>query len=636
TRADRSIGSSRTDGVMHLDAETRERMYLEYLNAPKSHIDAAIAQAAPPTAFTLLDHIVYTPSDRNQGSCGNCWVWTSTALFEIKHSVETGVKDRLSLQWFDSAFYGWYPPDSWQPEGPACNGGNLAGVATFYNSHVFVPWSNENAYFQDENGGATPAIPASSISAVPYYYGDVNAYEAVTIETTGVSQAQAIANIQNVLLQKKGVDFSIQWATDADEKVFANWWSNNPESAIFNPDSDGNGGTVCGHDEINQQVSSHDLTIVGYDTSIANNPFWIVLNSWGATPTRLHGLFRMSMSMNYGCTEITQDNKTVYNRTFQNLETQGGKTAFYNTNRLSMSRVNPANGAISVTDRGENDPWPANTNQSDYVTLAGATYKEPSLATFNTRQYMVVKDSTNNGISICSMDYTGSWSSWTNVPGGNTDGAPALVMYRNRLYLFQKDAGKTTVSYASMDTGGNWSSWSTVPKSGTSHSPAAVVQNDRLLFFEVDLNGHVMYSPLYNDGNWYGWYGLYSGNFGNLITNAAPAVANFNGDVWVAVKGLAGTPNADNISAAHTTQQDAAGSWMGWQQLPANGRTSHGPMLAVGPDANTMTITVTGENGNNTTFTQTYSPQGWSGAWTPNPVPGFTSNIAPSLNDYWF
>ena len=95
--------------IMRPDPATWARWYREYLNAPKSHIDPGIARRlatkAPEPVPLLLDHILYRPVKRNQSSCGNCWVWAGTALMETKHSIETGVKDRLSIQWFDSKFY---------------------------------------------------------------------------------------------------------------------------------------------------------------------------------------------------------------------------------------------------------------------------------------------------------------------------------------------------------------------------------------------------------------------------------------------------------------------------------------------------------------------------------------------------
>ena len=160
--------------IMRPDDATREKWYKEFMNAPRSYIDPVIRQrllSAPTTLPVplLLDHITYTPSERNQSSCGNCWVWAGTGLSETKHSVEQGVKDRLSIQYFDSAYYA-----STSPHYYACNGGNLNSFVNFYNSHVFVPWSNTNAYFQDQAGGSAPHVNVSSISVNPSYDGNPN------------------------------------------------------------------------------------------------------------------------------------------------------------------------------------------------------------------------------------------------------------------------------------------------------------------------------------------------------------------------------------------------------------------------------------------------------------------------------
>jgi hypothetical protein len=40
---------------------------------------------------------------------------------------------------------------------------------------------------------------------------------------------------------------------------------------------------------------------VGYDETDINNRYWIMLNSWGTTPARPNGLFRVNMDMNYDC-----------------------------------------------------------------------------------------------------------------------------------------------------------------------------------------------------------------------------------------------------------------------------------------------------------------------------------------------
>ena len=97
---------------------------------------------------SLLSHLQYTPAQRNQGNCGNCWVWASTGAIEVANSVQNNVKDRLSIQYFDSNFNGGSGTNG------ACNGGWADTFASFHSSSGFrqvIPWSNTNAYYNDQN-----------------------------------------------------------------------------------------------------------------------------------------------------------------------------------------------------------------------------------------------------------------------------------------------------------------------------------------------------------------------------------------------------------------------------------------------------------------------------------------------------
>ena len=56
-------------------------------------------QSSLPSSMSLLSYLPYTPSQRDQGSCGNCWVWASTGALEIGHNINSGISDRLSIQY---------------------------------------------------------------------------------------------------------------------------------------------------------------------------------------------------------------------------------------------------------------------------------------------------------------------------------------------------------------------------------------------------------------------------------------------------------------------------------------------------------------------------------------------------------
>ena len=602
--------------IMRPDEATRDKWYQEYLKAPKSYIDPDIKRRLLSTATKplplLLDHITYTPSERNQSSCGNCWVWAGTGLAETKHSVENGVKDRLSIQYFDSAFYvfpgGYY----------ACNGGNLGTFVNFYNQRVFVPWSNYNAYFQDQAGGTAPHVAASSISISPNYDGNPYAIQAATIPTAGLSQATAILNIKNILNQNKAVEFNFWLANQADWNTFFDFWNNHNETEIWNPDP------LCGHTQ-GTGNGGHAVVIVGYDDSDTNlaNRYWLVLNSWGANAHRPNGLFRMKMYMDYSCFVSTAIPGSYYSRQFQNIETVYGRIPFFDTNALFMASKGASTNSIWFRERSTGGPW------SIWSMMSGTTSQTPALATFNTKQYMVTKGATDTSIWIRSQYSSGAWSSWTSVVG-TTDTAPALATYRNKLYLFVKQAGGNAVQYKSMSTSGVWSAWATVPGASTPYAPAVVVHNDLLHLFQTATDGKVYFKSMPSNEVWYSGWGLLNWSDDNMLTNAAPAVTVYDNRIHVVVKGLSGTLNANNISIIST---DSNGYWYYWAEIPGAGRTTRAPQVGVGPDVKTFNVTVTGQS-STTLWTQTYvKGTGWASSWSR--ISGYSTG-APSLNTYWF
>lgn len=299
-------GCDGSAGYMHLTPEQMAEMQHDYDTAV--HITAADLPSLPPddapTSHDNLPFITYVPGDRNQGSCGNCWVFASTAAMEMAHHVTYGINDRLSVQWFNSRY------NNGGPGGFACCGGWPAQFASFYNTaglQFAVPWApNTNANFQDgircchnadpSNLCLPPndstAVPFATITTTPNYA--LTNVQQQTITTMGsTTQAQAIANIKAVVDNNEAVIFSFYlpvWST------FSNWWGSNNENAIF--DMDQEDGVAWN----STTGGAHAVTIVGYDNSDPNpaNHYWVVLNSWGtAGGLRPNGLFRIPMDMNY-------------------------------------------------------------------------------------------------------------------------------------------------------------------------------------------------------------------------------------------------------------------------------------------------------------------------------------------------
>ena len=285
--------SQETYPIMRPDPATLSRWMKEYETAPKAPLDDLVHlrlnQAAAQgfgTSLSLLNYLQYTPTERNQTSCGDCWVWAGTGIMEIALNVQNGIRDRLSTQFVNSC-----KTDSF-----SCCGGTLTGFANWYGTRGYtVPWANANALFLDGSrqcGGST-AVSCGNIATTPKY--SINSITAQAISTTGVGQTTAIANIKNILNQNKGVWYGFWLANSSDWNAFYSFWGNQNESAIWDPDP------YSGHDWVDGQGGGHAVLIVGYndgDPSPANH-YWLVLNSWGTNGNRPNGLFRLKMYMNY-------------------------------------------------------------------------------------------------------------------------------------------------------------------------------------------------------------------------------------------------------------------------------------------------------------------------------------------------
>ena len=265
----------------------------QYSASPKAVIapeTAAMLAAAPPTSFSLLDHLKYNASERDQGVCGNCWAWAGTGVMEIDYARQMKQSDRFSVQFLDSNYNGGCGSNA------ACCGGWLDNLAGFYQiKKMIVPWSNANAHYQDgsRSCGGCSALPAYKISTSPSY--EVASVSTSRIATQGLPSQQAIANIKGVLLQGKAIWFGFFLPDAASWSNFQEFWGSKPEAALWQPDY------ACGSTYSYQSGGGHAVLCVGYDDTDPKNRYWIMLNSWGDTPARPSGLFRVAMDMDYNC-----------------------------------------------------------------------------------------------------------------------------------------------------------------------------------------------------------------------------------------------------------------------------------------------------------------------------------------------
>ncbi|HPS90981.1 MAG TPA: PKD domain-containing protein [Methanothrix sp.] len=283
----------RTYPIMHPTQREASLWAGQYNSSARAYLSPEIEgkmASEPVAAFSLLDLLRYTPSERDQGTCGNCWAWAGTGVMELDYARQKGVSDRLSVQYLASSYNGGCG------ENGACCGGWLSDLAGFYqDKKIMVPWSNSNAHYRDGKNdcGACSSVPASFISTEPHY--ELSAISSNTIPTHNLSREEAISNIKNVLLQGKGIWFGYFLPDKRAWDDFFSFWGSQPESAVWQPD--GADGRTFDY----RNGGGHAVLCVGYDESDPNNRYWIMLNSWGKTAGRPSGLFRMSMDMNYNC-----------------------------------------------------------------------------------------------------------------------------------------------------------------------------------------------------------------------------------------------------------------------------------------------------------------------------------------------
>lgn len=283
----------RTYPIMHPTQQEARLWAGQYNSSARAYLSPEIEgkmASAPVAAFSLLDRLRYTPPERDQGTCGNCWAWAGTGVMELDNARQRGVSDRLSVQYLDSNYNGGCGDSG------ACCGGWLSDLAGFYQGKgIMVPWSNSNAHYRDGKNDceSCSSVPASFISTEPHY--DLSGISVNTVPTNNLSRDEAISNLKNVLLQGKGIWFGYFLPDKSAWDDFFSFWGSQPDSAVWQPDR------ADGRTFDYQNGGGHAVLCVGYDESDPNNRYWIMLNSWGKTAGRPSGLFRMSMDMNYNC-----------------------------------------------------------------------------------------------------------------------------------------------------------------------------------------------------------------------------------------------------------------------------------------------------------------------------------------------
>jgi hypothetical protein len=253
-------------------------------------------------SFSLLPLLSYAAKERDQGYCGNCWVWAGTAILEVALAVQKGISERLSIQYLNSCYRG---PRGYEN---ACCGAEIEDFALFYAAQgLAIPWSNPNAWFQDgemdfeetydcdrssfQSCGSLVKTPYYLLSSVKEEYLIGSPVVAQKIALKGKTKEEQIATIKNVLLQNKAIWFAFALPTDRAWDDLDDYWEDQTEHDLFAIDA------YLGR-RVSDEPDGHAVVVVGYDDAARA---WVLINSWGTgeNNNRPQGLFRVSMDMNY-------------------------------------------------------------------------------------------------------------------------------------------------------------------------------------------------------------------------------------------------------------------------------------------------------------------------------------------------
>jgi hypothetical protein len=223
--------------------------------------------AQRPAAMTLLPLLRHVPGERNQGRTANDWVWAATAALEMALLKDYGIQDRLSVQYFNSA----YRPLAEGDAPDACLRSEATTGASVARPYAalgkLVPWSNPGAHYQDGELQIPQAQESKQTAEVfhrvrglrepvldfPCYY--VNALEFQRLATSGVGimEQEAINAIKDELAQGKVVIFN-----DSKKSTAIVGYTSGAAASWIILDSAGTGGNLAEDGTFRQRMTTID------------------------------------------------------------------------------------------------------------------------------------------------------------------------------------------------------------------------------------------------------------------------------------------------------------------------------------------------------------------------------------------
>ena len=230
------------------------------------------AQGGVRPAVTLLPLLTYEPSERNQGQCGNCYAWAAHAAIEMELFRKYGIRERLSVQYYNSVYR---PLTAGDPPDACCKANPELVARTYLRADVrrLIPWNNPNAQFQDREISCTDCEEKKDSPQLEVK-GSRNGRAAIPTEPFYPLQALSFAEY-NVTEPPK---------SQAQVQTYIKEQLNQGKLVIYNN-------------------SRHYTVIVGYDDRPAQ-PYWIILDSFGVSSPRDDGSRKVLMeAINFAATQ---------------------------------------------------------------------------------------------------------------------------------------------------------------------------------------------------------------------------------------------------------------------------------------------------------------------------------------------
>jgi hypothetical protein len=210
------------------------------------------------------------------------------------------------------------------------------------------------------------------------------------------------------------------------------------------------------------------------------------------------------------------------------------------------------------------------TTATSWVKLAGLTPDSLASATSTDRLYVAARGMEND-IWYRSMDTYGVWSDWTRLPGF-TDAWPALAIFNSRLYLVCKQSGTDNIWLGSISlSDGSFSGW--VLLDGPTPTAVSLATDSSYLYLAAEgMDGSIWHRRMDTSGIWSTWTQVPG------FTDVSPAIAVFNGQLYFVCK----QRSSSNIWYGYVDLVSYPGGWSGWTLLP--GPTPDALTLTVSSD----------------------------------------------------